>query len=82
MFFTNSPLPQDVSALATAARGLNRRDIKVVMVNIGLRTDHSNWLPDPTFVINANPRNTDQRRTTYAIGSMVYTGKLYNCFDF
>lgn len=71
-------LPSDVSALATAARDLNRRDIKVVVVNTGVRADHSNWLPNPSLVINADPRQPDQRKTVYEIGSMVYRGKCPN----
>ena len=75
VIFTNSLLPADVSALETAARELNRRDIKIVMVNTGVVNDHSNWLPYPSLVINADPRNPDQRRTVYEIGNIVYRGK-------
>jgi hypothetical protein len=78
VLFTNGMLPSDVSALVTAARDLNRRDIKVVVVNTGVRADHSNWLPNPSLVINADPRQPDQRKTVYEIGSMVYRGKCPN----
>ena len=77
VLFTNSPLPYDVSALATAARGLNGRDVNIVVVNTGIRTDHSNWLPISSLVVSADPRNSDQRRTVYQIGNLVYRGK-YN----
>ena len=73
--FTNSMLPYDVDALESAARVLNRRDIKIVVVNTGDRIDHSSWLPNPLLVVNADSRNLDQRRTVYEIGSMVYKGK-------
>ena len=76
VLFTNSMLPNDLSALVSAARDLNRRDIKVVVVNTGVRVDHSNWLQNPSLLINADPRNSDQRRTVYEIGSMVYKGRL------
>lgn len=75
VLFTNSPLPYDVSALATAARNLNGRDVKVVVVNTGIRTDHSNWLPIPSLVVSADPGISDQRRTVYQIGNLVYRGK-------
>ena len=79
VIFINSLLPYDVSALATAARGLNGRDVKIVVVNTGIRTDHSNWLPIPSLVVSADPRNSDQRRTVYQIGNLVYRGK-YDCY--
>ena len=74
VIFTSSALPSDVRALATAARDLNRRDVRVVVVNTGVRTDHSNWLPDPSLVVIADPRNRDQTRTVHQIGNIVYRG--------
>jgi hypothetical protein len=74
VIFTNSMLPYDQTALATAARELNRRDIKVVVVNTGVRFDHSSWLPNPSLVVNADSIG-QRRRIAYGIGSMVYKGK-------
>lgn len=78
VLFTNSPLPSDVSTLETAARDLNRRNVRVVIVNTGARTDQFNWLPDPSYVIYADPSKQAQRVTVYEIGSMVYRGKYLN----
>jgi hypothetical protein len=75
VLFTNSLLPSNVSALATVARQLFHRDIKVVLVNTGGRSNHSSWFPDLSLFINAEPSDTSQRRTVYEIGRMVYGGK-------
>lgn len=76
VLFTDSQLPDDVSALATAARDLNGRDIKVVVVNTGvIPADHSNWLQIPSLVVNSDPRISNRRRTVYQIGTLVYRGK-------
>lgn len=80
VIFTNNILPFDVRPLETAARDLNRRDIRVVVVNTGVNADHSNWLPNPSLVINADLRNRDQTITVYRIGSMVYRGLCQNYF--